>query len=212
MPQVIGILDKEFGRRRSLRVALNGGFRARQEVSFTDAGDNGSPPTNQTITVGAELPVGFAVAYAVSAQKIDLVGEVLGAIPLDAENYLPLEAILGVKVYLARNSFLSLGVGRGPGGGLRGGPGAQAAGGRAGAGQRDPQDRVSVAMLRDEEAVGSNPATPTTVEGPVPGGSGPSASSGGADAWSGRRGRADDGSRHLDHPPPSAASADVSGC
>ncbi|MEZ4361761.1 MAG: OmpA family protein [Kofleriaceae bacterium] len=113
MPQIIGLLDKEFGRRRTFRVAFNGGLRMRQAVSFTDVGDNGSPPTNQTIKVGAEVPLGLGLAYAVRPQKIDLVAEVFGAVPLDSENYLPLEAIAGVKVYLARNSYLSMGVGRG---------------------------------------------------------------------------------------------------
>src|SRR5205814_7832527 len=47
-------------------------------------------------------------------QKFDVVAEVTGAIPLsDSENYFPLEALGGVKLYLARNSFLSLGGGTG---------------------------------------------------------------------------------------------------
>jgi OmpA-OmpF porin, OOP family len=114
MPQVVGILDKEFGRKKELRVALNGGIRMRSSVSFTDNGDNGSPPTGQTITTGAEIPFGLGVAYAISPQKFDVVGELFGALPIDdSENYAPLEAIGGAKLYLARNSFLSLGAGRG---------------------------------------------------------------------------------------------------
>jgi OmpA-OmpF porin, OOP family len=113
MPQIMGILDKEFGRRKRFRLAINGGFRMRESASFTDNGDNGSPPTGQTIKVGSEIPFGVGAAYAVLPQKVDLVAEVFGAMPLDSENYLPLEAIGGAKLYLARNSFLSLGAGRG---------------------------------------------------------------------------------------------------
>ena len=112
--QITGIVDKEFGRRGELRIALNGGIRFRPTTTFTDLGDMGAPPTNQTIEASAEVPIGLGVAYAISPQKFDLVGEVFGAIPLgDHENYQPLEAVGGVKLYLARNSFLSLGAGRG---------------------------------------------------------------------------------------------------
>src|SRR4029077_2436402 len=48
-----------------------------------------------------------------SPQKFDIVAEAFGSVPLDAENYQPLEAIGGIKLYLARNSFLSIGAGRG---------------------------------------------------------------------------------------------------
>jgi outer membrane protein OmpA-like peptidoglycan-associated protein len=54
------------------------------------------------------------MAFAIKPKKVDLVAEVFGAIPLgDHANYQPLEAIAGVKLYLARNSYLSLGAGRG---------------------------------------------------------------------------------------------------
>ncbi len=113
-PQIIGIVDKELGRRGQLRISLNGGIRIRQTTSFTDLGDGGAPATGKTITASGELPVGLGVAYAISPQKFDLVGEVFGAIPLGKhDDYQPLEAIGGVKLYLARNSFLSLGAGRG---------------------------------------------------------------------------------------------------
>jgi OmpA-OmpF porin, OOP family len=113
VPQVVGILDKEFGRRKRFRVALNAGIRLRPSASFTDNGDGGAPATGETIKVGTEFPVGLGAAYAISPQRLDLVAEVFGAIPLDSENYFPLEAIGGAKLYLARNSFLSLGAGRG---------------------------------------------------------------------------------------------------
>ena len=112
--QIVGIIDKEFGRRSELRIAVNGGIRFRPTTTFTDMGDMGAPPTNKTIEASAEVPLGLGIAYAISPQKFDVVGEVFGAIPLgDHENYQPLEAVGGIKLYLARNSFLSLGAGRG---------------------------------------------------------------------------------------------------
>jgi outer membrane protein OmpA-like peptidoglycan-associated protein len=112
VPQLIGILDKDFGR---VRMSLNGGIRYRSTETFTnDDMTNGAPATNQTITASTEIPFGFGVSYAVKKDKFDLVGEVFGAIPLgEHQNYQPLEALGGVKLYLAKNSFLSLGAGRG---------------------------------------------------------------------------------------------------
>jgi OmpA-OmpF porin, OOP family len=126
-PQLIGIVDKEFGRQGRFRVAINGGIRLRSETSFTDAGDMGAPATGKTISAAAELPFGLGMAYAVSPQKLDVVAEVFGALPLGThERYQPLEAVGGLKLYLARNSFLSLGAGRGLVAGKGGNPAARA--------------------------------------------------------------------------------------
>ena len=111
--QLIGIIDKELVDRR-LRIAVNGGVRLRRQTTFVDLGEDGSPSTGGTVVAGNELPYGLGIAWAVSPQKFDVVGEVFGALPLGTHaNYQPLEAIAGVKLYLARNSFLSLGAGRG---------------------------------------------------------------------------------------------------
>jgi outer membrane protein OmpA-like peptidoglycan-associated protein len=113
VPQVIGIIDRELAGGR-LRLAINGGIRLRSKVSFTDTGDLGAMPTNETITAVPEVPLGAGIAWGLSPGKFDLVGEVFGALPIgDSANYFPLEALAGVKLYLARNSFLSLGAGRG---------------------------------------------------------------------------------------------------
>jgi OOP family OmpA-OmpF porin len=127
-PQLMGVLDKEFGRTRRFRVALNGGIRLRNETTFTDSGDMGMPiGTGRTISASAEVPFGMGFAYALSPQKFDIVGEVFGAIPLGKhESYQPLEAIAGVKLYLARNSYLSIGAGRGLVAGEGGNPTARA--------------------------------------------------------------------------------------
>src|ERR1700690_289511 len=79
------ILDKEFGREGRLRMALKGGIRVRTGVTFTNDGSNETtipppPATNQQIiTPSTEIPFGFGIAYAISNQKFDLVGEVSGA-------------------------------------------------------------------------------------------------------------------------------------
>jgi OmpA-OmpF porin, OOP family len=113
VPQLIGVIDQELVGGR-LRLALNGGIRIRSRTAFTDTGDMGAPATMETVAATAEVPLGFGVAWGLAPGRFDLVGEVFGAVPLgDSENYLPLEALAGVKLYLARNSFLSLGAGRG---------------------------------------------------------------------------------------------------
>jgi len=116
VPQLVGVLDKEFGREQRLRISLNGGIRIRGTTTFTnnDPGPDMAPVTGRSITVGSELPFGAGIAYALAKQKFDLVGEVFGAVPLGAhQTYQPLEALAGIKLYLARNSFLTLGAGRG---------------------------------------------------------------------------------------------------
>jgi outer membrane protein OmpA-like peptidoglycan-associated protein len=116
VPQIIGILDKELGRQGRLRVALNAGIRIRPTTTFThsDPGPGNAPVTGRSITVGTELPFGVGVGYAIAKQRLEVVAEAYGSLPIgDHESYQPLEALGGLKVYLARNSFLSLGAGRG---------------------------------------------------------------------------------------------------
>jgi outer membrane protein OmpA-like peptidoglycan-associated protein len=131
VPQIMGIVDKEFGRDGRLRASLNAGFRIRSEqVGFVDIGDTDeptSPATMEQTTFKNEIPIGLGIAYAVKPQKFDIVAEVFGAIPVgDNDGYFPLEAIGGAKVYLARNSFLSLGGGAGLLPGKAGNPDARA--------------------------------------------------------------------------------------
>ena len=116
-PQVMGILEKELGAERRFRIAVNGGVRLRTGTTeYTDNGDPNNPAapaTGERFETGTEIPVGVALAYAVTPQKFDVLAEVYGGVPLGGENYFPLEAIGGIKVYLARNSFLTLGGGTG---------------------------------------------------------------------------------------------------
>jgi outer membrane protein OmpA-like peptidoglycan-associated protein len=121
-PEAILVVDKELGKDRRLRFALNAGIRLTGADPYTDNGytdqvagmDVQSPSTGKTIDTGsAEIPVGFGVAWAITPQKFDVVGEVTAAVPTGGENYFPAEALGGIKVYLGRNSFLSLGGGYG---------------------------------------------------------------------------------------------------
>ncbi len=116
-PQVMVVLDKESEGGR-LRVALNGGIRVPTSTStFTDNGfmnpDGVDISTGGIVESGPSIPFGAGIAWAVSKQKFDLVGEVYGAVALGGESYFPLEAIGAAKVYLAKNSFLSIGGGMG---------------------------------------------------------------------------------------------------
>lgn len=119
-PQIMAIVDKEFGDQRRLRLSFNGGVRLRtgthgfvdNQMGFPMANPN-TPVTNKTVDVGIAIPFGVGLAYALVPQKFDLVAETFGAIPLDGENWFPAEAIGGIKLYLAKNSFLSIGGGVG---------------------------------------------------------------------------------------------------
>jgi outer membrane protein OmpA-like peptidoglycan-associated protein len=98
-PQLVGIVDATFGK---LRLAVNGGIRLRRTTTFMD------------VTTSTSLPLGIGAAYGLVPEKIELIAEVFGAAPLgDTDGYQPLEALGGVKVYLAKSSYLSLGAGRG---------------------------------------------------------------------------------------------------
>jgi outer membrane protein OmpA-like peptidoglycan-associated protein len=111
-PQLVGVADATFGR---LRLAVNGGVRLRRTTTFMDMGSGtGAPATMGSITSSTALPVGIGAAYGLVPEKVELVGEVFGAIPVgEHHGYQPLEALGGVKVYLAKSSYLSIGAGRG---------------------------------------------------------------------------------------------------
>jgi OOP family OmpA-OmpF porin len=114
MPQVLGVVDKEFGDQGRFKVALTGGLRLRKKVTFVDDDtSDDAQVTMATLEAGTSVPVGLGLAWALAPQRFDIVGEVYGDLPLQGENYFPVDALAGIKVYLARNSFLSLGAGAG---------------------------------------------------------------------------------------------------
>lgn len=120
------VLDREMGR---FKVAANLGVRVRSgETSFRDDTPMtmGMPLTDETISVGTSIPFGAGMSWAITEGKLDLVGEVFGDVPLSGRGYLPLEALGGLKVYLAKNSYLLLGGGVGLVRGAGGNPDARA--------------------------------------------------------------------------------------
>ncbi|MBL4637439.1 MAG: OmpA family protein [Kofleriaceae bacterium] len=72
-----------------------------------------APMTGLRVASGSSLPMGLGLSYSLVPQSFDLVAEAIGQFAPNAENYQPLEVLTGVKLYLAENSFLSLGVGAG---------------------------------------------------------------------------------------------------
>ncbi|HUJ59369.1 MAG TPA: OmpA family protein [Kofleriaceae bacterium] len=106
-PQLMLITDVNVGR---WRFTANGGVRLRQTATFTDM----TMGTMGTVTASTELPLGVGAAFALSPEKLELIAEVYGDAPLGASHdYQPLEALGGVKVYLAKSSYLTIGAGRG---------------------------------------------------------------------------------------------------
>ncbi|HUS68137.1 MAG TPA: OmpA family protein [Kofleriaceae bacterium] len=123
-PQLLGVVDKEFGAERELRMAVQGGIRIRTgdhgfvDTTTTGAGGDQDPPlmspaTNVEIEAKSTIPLGAAIAYGVVPQKFDLIAEAFTEIPTGGDNFFPGEVIGGAKLYLAQNSFLSFGGGVG---------------------------------------------------------------------------------------------------
>jgi outer membrane protein OmpA-like peptidoglycan-associated protein len=121
------ILDKEFGTSRRLRGAINFGARVRPSSRvFSDTGPTTLPappdamppipmrePTQQTVDARTEVLYGGALSYAVVPQRFDVVVEAYGGVGTGGTHDNPAEAIGGIKLYLARNSFFELGGGIG---------------------------------------------------------------------------------------------------
>jgi outer membrane protein OmpA-like peptidoglycan-associated protein len=123
------VVDAEAGYLGRFRAAINAGMRLRGGKSiFTD--DMNSFPrtvggmssvTGQGISVGNEVIGGLGVSYGIVPQKFDVVGELYGLMGLDSHKLVggaegdklgpTAEAIAGIKLYLARNSFFEAGGG-----------------------------------------------------------------------------------------------------
>ena len=115
--QAMGVIDKE-SRSGKLKVGINAGIRVPTEThKFTDDmfpnEDDENISSDFVVENGPSIPFGAAISYAISKQSFDVLAEVYGAAPLGGEGFFPVEAIVGAKVYLARNSFLTIGGGVG---------------------------------------------------------------------------------------------------
>ncbi len=116
-PQITAVLDKEFGELGQFKLSVNGGIRFRTgDHQFSDIPKPELSPipasTGEIIEAKTTIPLGIGASYSFS-ERFGVVAEVIGAIPLDSTNYTPLEALAGIKVYMAENSYFSLGGGAG---------------------------------------------------------------------------------------------------
>jgi OmpA-OmpF porin, OOP family len=114
------ILDWQVG--QFVAMSLNLGAHLREtrsldgEVSIDEGGPMASRLTRaDPIRFGNSASYGFGVAWSVAPESTDLVFETFGSVPLigDAERAMPVEVLLGVKLFLLGNSFFTLGASRG---------------------------------------------------------------------------------------------------
>jgi len=133
--QPTAVLDTEFGILGRFRAGVNGGLRIRtKEARFVDDANVYTPPrtfmvagaamqtnTQAGLRVKNEAMGGFGLSFGIVPQKFDVVGEIYGQLPLAGKRILATgteenmgptaEAIGGIKLYLARNSFFEAGGG-----------------------------------------------------------------------------------------------------
>ncbi len=137
------ILDREWGRSRRFKTALNVGALIRPStktlrdagttlqymnengnVAFCQPAQLGTGPylavgdpscgTQATRSLGTQVTYGLGMSYAVVNHRFDLLAEFYGAADVTGSKYgLPLEGILAAKVYMARNSYFQIGGGAG---------------------------------------------------------------------------------------------------
>ncbi len=137
------ILDREWGKSRRFKTGINVGALIRpHQHTFTDNGvtltgdpgvlgggnfcepynptpgtpayTNGACGTGRSRTVGSQLTYSLGMSFAVVRDRFDLVGELYGMADLTgAKADSPLEGLLAIKVYLAKNSYFQLGGGAG---------------------------------------------------------------------------------------------------
>ncbi|MCK5800328.1 MAG: OmpA family protein [Deltaproteobacteria bacterium] len=121
------IVDKDFFRGR-LRVAANLGARLRFGNTSTWTDDRSCEATGTTFSCGTglvlqtkhRLQYGVGAAFAAVPQRLDIVAEVVGQVGLGGTSDVGRSAheiLAGLRLYLAKNSYMTLGAGRG----LRGG-------------------------------------------------------------------------------------------
>jgi OmpA-OmpF porin, OOP family len=128
--QPTAVVDVELGRPGVFRMGINGGIRLRNKESrFVDEPGSfvhsvGGMPRNTGfgVSVKNEVLGGVGISVGVVPQKFDLVGEVYGFMGLDSKKIEGDtsktlgpggEAVAGLKLYLARNSFFEVGGGYG---------------------------------------------------------------------------------------------------
>ncbi len=123
--QPAAVVDAEFGRTGRFKMALNVGARLRttpaQFIDDAASFDHNvmmmPANTGRGIKVGNELLAGLGAAFGVVPERFEIVGEVISFLPIGSSQ-LPsgslgpnAEALAGIKLYLARNSFFVIGGG-----------------------------------------------------------------------------------------------------
>ncbi len=125
--QPSAVLDTELGYLGRFRAAVNAGMRLRGTTTFTDNQmsfprmvGGARSETNGGITLGNEFVGGLGLSYGIVPQKFDVVGEIYGNYGTSSsrtsggvtDKLGPVaDAIVGIKLYLARNSFFEIGGG-----------------------------------------------------------------------------------------------------
>ncbi len=110
------ITDGRVGR---LGFAANAGIRlpfGTQEFVDDSAelrGGMAVPITGERVARGPSLPLRAGISYMLVPERFEIVSELFGELVPNGENFQPVEALAGIKLYLATNSFLSLGGGSG---------------------------------------------------------------------------------------------------
>jgi outer membrane protein OmpA-like peptidoglycan-associated protein len=143
------IIDKEFGRTRRFRLALNAGALIRPATHtfedrgttlagdpYVDGGKSFCAPAAEGVVaapsscgtglaraLGTQLTYGLGLSFAAVPQRLDLVGEAFGYADVTGNHGgQPLEALLALKVYLASKSYFEIGGGAGLIPGMTGSP------------------------------------------------------------------------------------------
>ncbi|MCG5054904.1 MAG: OmpA family protein [Myxococcales bacterium] len=124
-------VDTEFGKAGRFRIGINAGARIRTKenavfvdnpATFSHQVMGMNENTGHGIRLRNELLGGLGMSFAVVPEQFDIVGEVYGQYGLNAkklegtdEKTLPplAEAVAGIKLYMARNSFFEAGAGWG---------------------------------------------------------------------------------------------------
>jgi OOP family OmpA-OmpF porin len=115
------VIDWSVG--QSVVMAVNAGALLRPSKSLNgpvtvtdfDSGMESQLLRDEQITVGNAATYSFGLAWIITPERLDFVFETFGMIPLasDASQAMPLEVLVGLKLYLLGNSFFTFGVSRG---------------------------------------------------------------------------------------------------
>jgi outer membrane protein OmpA-like peptidoglycan-associated protein len=113
------VVDWDVGSRVSMAVNAGATLREKREiagnVTVTDEGGMATTRARDSIVTGKEFNYSAGVGIALIQQRLDLIVEGYGAVPIEsgAENAMPLEVLAGLKLFLLGDSFLTAGATRG---------------------------------------------------------------------------------------------------